>query len=169
MLPSPAPGVDQPLAMLRACHEHIRLRCDTLIKLAGHLRIEGLDTAARQAAADVYRYFSTAGRHHHEDEEQNLFPRLRSQPDLAGLLERLARDHQRMEMLWLQLAPLLARPETIVDRDAFEKLVAAFTALYREHIDTENRELLPRAEERLSESSLREIAAGMAARRGIRL
>lgn len=169
MLPAPAPGLDQPLAMLRTCHERILRQCATLTRLATHLRADGLTPAARQAAADVGRYFSTAGRHHHEDEEQDLFPRLRTYPDLAGLLAALASDHQRMEALWAGLAPLLSAPETILDVDSFEKLVADFTSLYTAHIETENHQLLPRAERLLPESALREIAASMAARRGVRL
>lgn len=169
MLPAPAPGLDQPLAMLRACHERIQRQCATLTKLAAHLRSDGLTPAARQAAADVYRYFSTAGRHHHEDEEQDLFPRLRGQPDLTELLVALASDHRRMEALWAKLAPLLNAPETISDVDGFERLVAEFTALYAAHIARENSELLPRAEQRLSQDELRELAMRMAARRGVRL
>ena len=169
MLPAPAPGLDQPLAMLRACHERILRQCATLTRLAAHLRSDGLTPAARQAAADVVRYFSTAGRHHHEDEERDLFPRLRTHPDLAGLLAALASDHQRMEALWAGLAPLLSAPETILDVDSFEKLVADFSALYASHIQTENHQRLPRAEQLLPEDALRQITAGMAARRGVSL
>jgi hemerythrin-like domain-containing protein len=169
MLPAPAPGFDQPLAMLRACHERILRQCVTLDKLVAHLRSDGLTPAARQAAADVHRYFSTAGRHHHDDEEQDLFPRLRGRADLAELLAALARDHQRMEILWQELAPLLNAPGTIRDFDAFGKIVAEFTALYAAHIQRENSELLPRAQQLLSEDMQREIAARMAARRGVKL
>jgi hemerythrin-like domain-containing protein len=169
MLPAPAPGFDQPLALLRACHERIQRQCATLEKLVAHLRSDGLTPAARQAAADVHRYFSTAGRHHHEDEEQDLFPRLRGQPDLAELLAALAHDHRRMEMLWQELAPRLKAPDTIRDFDAFGNLVGEFTALYAAHIRRENSELLPRAEQLLPDDTQREIAARMAARRGVTL
>jgi len=56
-----------------------------------------------------------------------------------------------------------------VDLDGFGKLVAEFNALYTAHIETENRDLLPRAEQVLAEDALREITASMAARRGVRL
>lgn len=169
MLPATAPGFDQPLAMLRACHERILRQCATLDRLVAHLRSDGLTPATHQAAADVVRYFSTAGRHHHEDEEQDLFPRLRAQPDLADLLAALTRDHQRMETLWQELAPLLSAPDKIHDLDAFGKLVGEFNALYAAHIQRENTELLPRAEQLLPEDTQRDIAARMAARRGITL
>jgi hemerythrin-like domain-containing protein len=169
MLPTPAPGFDEPLAMLRACHERIQSQCATLAKLAAHLRSEGLTDSARQAAADIYRYFSSAGRQHHADEEQDLFPSLRTEPALSGLLDTLAREHTVMESLWLRLEPLLAEPDTIHDLDAFAHLAAEFNALYRKHIARENGELLPQAEKVLSLEQQCELGARMAARRGVSL
>ena len=134
MLPTPAPGFDQPLAMLRACHERIQRQCATLAKLAAHLRSDGLTDSARQAAADIRRYFSSAGRQHHADEEQDLFPRLRTEPGLAGLLDTLVREHAVMETLWQGLEPLLAAPETISDLDAFAQLAGEFNAAYAQHL-----------------------------------
>ena len=169
MLPTPAPGFDEPLAMLRACHERIQRQCATLAKLAAHLRRDGLTDDARRAAADIHRYFSSAGRQHHADEEQYLFPVLRAESSLAGLLDTLARDHAEMESLWLRIEPLLAAPDTIHDLDGFARLADAFNALYRQHIARENSELLPLAEQLLSVEQQRELGARMAARRGVSL
>jgi hemerythrin-like domain-containing protein len=169
MLPTPAPGFDEPLAMLRACHERIQRQCATLAKLAAHLRRDGLTDDARRAAADIHRYFSSAGRQHHADEEQDLFPALRAEPALASLLDALARDHAEMESLWQRLEPLLDAPDTIHDLDGFARLAGEFTALYRQHLARENSELLPQAEQLLSEEQQRELGTRMAARRGVSL
>lgn len=169
MLPSPAPSFDEPLAMLRACHERIQRQCATLAKLATHLRRDGLTDEARQAAAEIHRYFSSAGRQHHADEEQDLFPQLRTEPALSALLEVLAREHAVMETLWQNLGPLLAAPDTIRDLDDFARLVGEFNSLYRQHIVRENSELLPQAELLLSVEQQRELGARMAARRGVNL
>lgn len=169
MLPTPAPGFDEPLAMLRACHERIQRQCATLAKLAAHLRRDGLTDDARKAAADIHRYFASAGRQHHADEEQDLFPVLRTEPGLAGLLDALARDHAEMESLWQRLEPLLAAPETIHDLDGFARLAGEFNALYRQHIARENSELLPQAEQLLSMEQQRALGTCMAARRGVRV
>jgi hemerythrin-like domain-containing protein len=168
MLPTPAPGFDEPLAMLRACHERIQRQCATLAKLVAHLRHDGLTEDARRAAVDIHRYFSSAGRQHHADEEQDLFPVLRAEPDLAGLLDALARDHAEMDSLWQHLEPLLAAPDTIHDLDAFARLAGEFNALYRQHIAHENSELLTQAEQLLNVEQQRELGARMAARRGVR-
>jgi len=169
MLPAPAPGFDEPLAMLRACHERIQRQCATLAKLAAYLRRDGLTDDARRAAADTHRYFSSAGRQHHADEEQDLFPRLRAEPALSGLLDTLTREHAAMESLWQRLEPLLAAPDTIHDLGAFSQLADEFNALYRQHIARENSELLPQAEQLLSAEQQRDLGARMAARRGVSL
>jgi hemerythrin-like domain-containing protein len=169
MLPAPAPGFDQPLAMLRACHERIQRQCATLAKLVAHLRSDGLTDSARQAAANIRHYFATAGRQHHADEEQDLFPRLRTEPELTGLLDTLVREHAVMESLWQRLEPLLAAPDTIRDLDAFAQLTDEFNTVYTQHIARENGELLPRAEKILSSEAQRELGARMAARRGVSL
>lgn len=167
MLPAHAPGFDDPLAMLRACHERILRQCATLEKLVAHLPTHGADRAARAAAAEVHRYFSTAGRHHHEDEEQDLFPLLRADPALAALLAGLHGEHVRMEALWRQLEPLLVAPDSIHAPDDFAEQVREFNMLYRAHIERENIELLPRAAQLLPAAVLAVIGARMAARRGV--
>jgi hypothetical protein len=111
--------------MLRACHERIQRQCATLAKLATHLRSDGLTDVARQAAADIHRYFSSAGRQHHADEEQDLFPLLRNAPDLDGLLETLAREHAVMESLWLRLDRQLPARSTSSIHGVVEPLLAA--------------------------------------------
>jgi len=169
MLPAPAPGFDDPLAMLAACHERILRQCATLEKIAAHLRAAGLTPEVRAAAAEVHRYFSTAGRHHHEDEEQDLFPLLLGNPALADLIETLASDHIRMEALWRQLEPRLAAPDTIREPEAFANQVAEFNALYAAHIARENQELLPRAGPLLPAALLAVLGVRMAARRGVNL
>jgi hemerythrin-like domain-containing protein len=169
MLPAPAPGFDEPLAMLRACHERILRQCATLTKLATHLRSDGLTDNARRAAADIHRYFSSAGRQHHADEEHDLFPLLRTEPALAGLLGALACEHADMETLWRRLEPLLVAPDTIHDLDAFAQLTSELTALYAQHIARESSELLPQAERRLSNEQQCDLGARMAARRAVSL
>jgi len=167
VLPTFAPGFDRPLALLRACHERIQRQCATLDKLVTHLREHGLDAEARQAAAEIHRYFTTAGRHHHEDEEQDLFPLLRGAAPLAPLIAALEADHRRMETLWSQLQPLLAVPDTIRDIESLAKLVQDFNVLYAAHIERENSELLPHAEQLLTGPILAVMGERMARRRGV--
>src|SRR5512142_197066 len=94
------PSFDDPLAMLYACHDRIEAHCATLEKLVEYLPLHGCNSAARQAAANILRYFDTAGPNHHADEERDLFPLLRASShgpealELAALLESLMAEHR---------------------------------------------------------------------------
>ena len=59
-LPDELPGFDDPIALLRACHNKILVHCDLLEGL--------LDTPDQAVAAQVHRYFSTSAPLHHRDE-----------------------------------------------------------------------------------------------------
>ncbi len=168
--PSAAPDFSDPLGLLRACHERILGHCETLERLVPHLRQNGVDADARKAAGKVHRYFSTAGKHHHEDEEQDLFPVL-SQVSLklADAVHRMKQDHERMDGLWQRLAPELERLGRLEDLDAFESLVTDFNAAYREHIARENEDILDIAQHLLSSDQESKLGRAMAARRGQRV
>jgi len=107
------PGFDEPIAMLRACHERITRQCDTLERLLPHLEANGSDEPARQAAAAVLRYFTLAGPHHHADEERDLFPRLLATATgedaqrTALVVASMLAEHREMERLWALLGPAL--------------------------------------------------------------
>ncbi len=170
LFPPAAPDFSDPLGLLRACHERILKHCDTLERLATHISEQGLDTEAREAAAQVYKYFSTAGKHHHQDEEQEIFPRLSRQSlKLADRVHRLKQEHQAIDTLWEQLSPQLARPTTIQDHDAFTQLARQLAEAYRTHIQQENEELLDVAQHIFGRDELKQIGEKMAERRGLQL
>ena len=113
LLIKPAPSFDEPIDMLRACHERIAAQCTTLEKLAAHLPVHGADTQAQQAARNIMRYFDVAGPHHHADEEQDLFPMLikAARPQCSPMGERIASlldEHRVLEAAWVQLRTVLA-------------------------------------------------------------
>ncbi len=165
-----APGFDQPLAMLRACHTRILRQCDSLVRLAQYLGDQGVTDEARETAHRVHRYFSSAGKHHHEDEEQDLFPSLlAARPELANAITELRLEHREMEHLWAQLEPMLLDIGSITDIAAFTHDVLQFRAVYLSHIERENTGILPAAQNAISAAQLSELGAQMARRRGVRL
>lgn len=162
-----APSFDDPLEMLRACHGRIQSQCDTLNKLLAHLSQHGCDTQTQQAARAILRYFDTAGRHHHDDEEKDLFPRLlaTSSDEAHTLVARLLGEHQIMDAAWLRLRSDLTG---IADGTSARLDAAAaehFIAVYDSHIALENSQLLPLAEKLLSVTQLETLGKSMAARR----
>ena len=169
-LPQIAPGFDQPLWMLRACHTRILRQCDSLIHLAQYLAGNGVTIEARETANQVRRYFSSAGKQHHEDEEQDLFPVLLTvRPDLADSIHELGLEHREMEHLWVRLEPMLADIGSISDIAAFTHAVLEFRAAYLSHIERENSQILPAAQEAMSATELSGLGARMARRRGVSL
>ncbi|HLP99054.1 MAG TPA: hemerythrin domain-containing protein [Sideroxyarcus sp.] len=164
-----APGFDDPLEMLEACHGRIRAQCATLRKLQQHLPLHGCDAQAQQAAQAILRYFDTAGQYHHQDEELDLFPLLRATGNAAAheLVARLLQEHKGMEAAWRGLRPgLLAVAE---GRSASLEAQAAdrFVDAYDRHIELENGKLLPLAASLLSAAQLGKLGRNMAARRGV--
>jgi hemerythrin-like domain-containing protein len=160
-LPEQLPGFDDPIGLLRACHNKMLAHCKLL---------EGLLTNPDPAAAQqVQRYFSTNAVTHHRDEEEDLFPRLNRQSmKLADLVHRLKKDHTELDRLWAGIATGLRRLPQAHAEAAFAEAVQAFCALTREHITLENTEFLPLAASSLSSQALGDIGEAMAARRGVR-
>jgi hemerythrin-like domain-containing protein len=167
-----APTFDEPIEMLKACHERIASQCATLEKLVAHLPSHGSDVQAQQAAKNILRYFNVAGPHHHADEEQDLFPllieigeRLHSplRERIAGLLD----EHRTLEAAWAQLRVVLADIAEGKSVPLGEALVAGFVGAYRSHIAQEEREILPFAEAHLDLQQRARLSKTMVARRTV--
>lgn len=170
---APAVGFEVPLEMLAACHGRVQHQCDTLLRLLAHLNTHGADRPAQEAAHAAMRYFDTAARHHHEDEEQDLFPALLE--SMAGsdavclreLTASLCSDHRSLELRW---AALRRRLQQVADGSAAtleDDDVPGFVRLYEQHIAREEAELLPMAARLLSAGELDRIGLAMRARRGL--
>jgi hemerythrin-like domain-containing protein len=170
---APAVGFEVPLEMLAACHGRVQHQCETLQRLLVHLHTHGADLAAQEAARAILRYFDTAARHHHEDEEQDLFPALLE--SMAGsdavclreLTDALCREHRLLEHRWAALRQRLLQvadgcASTLQDDD-----IPGFVQLYERHIAREEAELLPMAARLLSDAERDRIGRAMRTRRDV--
>jgi len=169
-----APDFSQPLDALKAGHERIRAQCETLRELAKHLPLYYCDAWAQQAASNILRYFDGAARHHEEDEEHDLFPRMlaaatgQAAERVALLTARLERQHRDMAAAWSNLRDTLERVANgeIAPLDKLE--VSNFRELYRAHMAIEDVEVIPLAAVLLDADALAALGRAMAARRGVR-
>ena len=171
---APAAGFEAPLAMLAACHGRVESKCQTLRRLVPHLVANGPDQAAREAAKNILIYFDTAAKHHHADEEEDLFPALlQSAPEaelapLRELIDALCAQHRELEQVWgrirwkLEGVWLGLGPELGADE------VAGMVELYQSHIAREEAELLPLAGRLLGDAQLDIVGRAMRVRRGIK-
>ncbi|MVW80229.1 hemerythrin domain-containing protein [Bordetella sp. 02P26C-1] len=169
---SPAAGLDTPLALLSACHERMTRQCETLLRLAAHVAQHGSDEVAQTAAASVMRYFDTAARLHHRDEEEDLFPALiesMSGSDarcIHEIVDALTQDHRRLERLWDGLHPALEAISAGRHAQIDKAHAECFCAEYAAHLRREDEELLPMASRLLDDVALSDMSQAMRARRG---
>jgi len=170
---APAAGTEAPLEMLAACHGRVEHQCATLRRLVAHVAAHGANDEARTAATNIMRYFDTSAKHHHADEEEDLFPALiesmaGSDPVcLRELIEGLKADHRRLEAAWRHLHRTLERIAAGEGVPLASEDVEDLVSLYERHIEREESELLPMAARLLSDDDLARVGRAMRERRGI--
>jgi hemerythrin-like domain-containing protein len=170
-------GFDAPLGLLSDCHRRIERFLEVLVAIADARRGAELSAPDRDALRAALQYFRTAAPRHSADEEESLFPRLRSSNDPAArealarldALEaehRVAEDHHDAVHLlgerWLRIGTLRAG-----DARSLREHLAALERLYRHHIAIEDRELFPAAGQALNAADLEAVGREMAARRNV--
>lgn len=167
------PGFDQPIAVLKHCHDKIRKQLTTLQNLLGHLGQNGNTPEAQQAAKAVLQYFNKAAHLHHDDEEQDLMPMLQATATgedaalLATLVPEILADHQRMDQAWLTLRPELDAIAAGTDSQLSHDGVRDYIAAYQAHMAKEEGQLAPMAKRLFSAQQMAQLGTAMQRRRGI--
>ncbi|MFA6067744.1 MAG: pyridoxamine 5'-phosphate oxidase [Janthinobacterium sp.] len=167
------PGFDQPIAVLKHCHDKIRKQLTTLQNLLGHLGQNGNTPEAQQAAKAVLQYFNKAAHLHHADEEQDLMPMLQATATgedaalLATLVPDILADHQRMDQAWLTLRPELDAIAAGTDSQLSHDGVRDYVAAYQAHMAKEEGQLAPMAKRLFSAQQMEQLGTAMQRRRGI--
>jgi hemerythrin-like domain-containing protein len=171
------PGFDSPFALMSDCHRRIEHFLGIFRRVVDEYASKLLDDEAKKALVAAVRYFRESAPNHTADEEDSLFPRLRSleQEELEDLLveaERLERDHDQAEKIHGSVEELVHRwlESGSLEEDDINQLrsdLDALSALYSRHIHFEDCVLFPRAKKVLSRAEVRDIGLEMAARRGV--
>ena len=172
----PESNFTDPIGLLTDCHRRIERFLSILVKLGANAGT--LDQERRTALDTALKYFREAAPKHTADEEETLFPRLRSldRPEVAGVLQKvesLETDHARADRAhaeidalgqqWLRAGTLEAP-----GAERFRALAAELEELYRNHIAIEEREVFPLAAVSLAKPERDAMGTEMAARRGVR-
>jgi hemerythrin-like domain-containing protein len=165
-----------PTGLLSDCHRRVEMFLGMLEAVAN-----GIDKPAAEetnrALQSALRYFAEAAPKHTADEEESLFPRLRRLHDpeadaALSKLDRLEADHR-----WA--APLHSEVERLgkkylctghlsaAETDGFRTAVSKLSAMYKEHIDVEDRLIFPLATKLLPLNEKSLIAKEMARRRDV--
>jgi iron-sulfur cluster repair protein YtfE (RIC family) len=174
----PESSFQDPIGLLEDCHRRIERFLAVLVRLAAKAGGQELLAGEQRIALETaLRYFREAAPKHTRDEEDSLFPRLRSlnSPGVKSALakvEKLEDEHVQMEKSheevdrlgqeWLvagTLSPGYAA--------RLCELVSGLAETYRVHIAVEEREVFPAAAAALAESDRAGIGGEMARRRGL--
>jgi hemerythrin-like domain-containing protein len=141
---------------LQRAHARIEERLQELEQAADTLADPARAPSALEAMAGVLDFFSTFGVQHQDDEEKTLFPRLRSLPDFAKMLEAFDFQHRMAET---EQRALAARVRDFSPAGAAEVRTQAhrFAEVHRAHILAEERGLFPLAEKHLPRHVLVEM------------
>ena len=168
-------GLEAPFGQLSECHRRLEGFLTVLLTVADGRRGGTLAEGDREILTAGLHYFRTVTPRHSADEEQSLFPRLRSSADpharaAIRIVERLEADHRVVEdhhdavevlgRRWLRQGRLPAG-----DARALREHLVALERLYRRHIAVEDHELFPLAQRLLTPAELGAIGHEMAARR----
>ncbi len=172
-LPDSAPGFDQPIAVLKHCHDRIRKQLDTLARLVPHLAAHGADDQARQAASALIKYFDKAAPLHHQDEEHDLVPMLQASAAgadaalLAELVPQILSEHQQMDGMWQSLHEELRQIADGKPAQLSEHTVRRFCDTYARHMEIEEGNIAPMAKRLFSAGQMAQLGQAMQQRRGI--
>ena len=167
------PGFDQPIAVLKHCHDKIRKQLTTLQNLLAYLPGQGNTAEAQQAAKAVLQYFDKAAHLHHDDEEQDLMPMLQATATgedaalLGTLVPEILADHQRMDQAWSALRPQLDAIADGASTELSASNVNAYVDAYHAHMSKEEGQLAPMAKRLFSPQQMAQLGTAMQRRRGI--
>jgi hemerythrin-like domain-containing protein len=173
---APAAGFDQPLELWSACHGRVRRMTALLQRLTDHVEKNGVDGDARTTATSIRRYFDEAAPHHHDDEEIDLFPRLRERIDhldatqavrVTEALAMLERDHRELASIWQSLREALAQIERGSAATLDRATIALFVDRYQVHMQIEDTTIETALKRLLKKGDLDAIGKAMASRRGV--
>jgi len=166
-----------PIGLMSDCHRRIEMFMRTL-SMAAEFEGRRLSDDESRALDAALRYFREAAPKHNADEEESLFPRLRSLPHLEvqralADLDWLEQEHRWAAPLHMEIDRLgqqwLSNRELGTDEvRAFQTALRKLAAMYSTHIHFEESALFPLAARVLSPAQTTDIAREMAKRRNLR-
>ena len=165
LLHTPPPSFEDPMEMLKACHDKVRHFAKLSLRIADHVKQQGSDQQARDAATAVIRYFDLAASLHHVDEDEDLYPALLALNDSAlnAHIHRLTDEHTTLAGLWRAVRVWLKDIEGGMASSPPSEL-SEFAKQYPRHALDEENLVYPHAQY-LSEYQLNLLGQAMTKRR----
>jgi hemerythrin-like domain-containing protein len=164
-------GFDDPIGMLKDCHRRIESFLNVLCVVAGRAQGGSLTREESEGILAALHYFRTGGQRHTADEEESLFPRLRSiASESLKEIDGLEEDHREANQLhdsverhyskWIEFGSL-GSTDTLELLSETERL----KQLYSDHIQVEEKFVFTRAAEVLDSQAIAAIGTEFRNRR----
>jgi hemerythrin-like domain-containing protein len=156
------------LTALYAEHRSIAAVLSAMEALVREHRDRGMRVDPRVFRAMLYYLDVFPEREHHPKEEKLLFARIRARThDGDAVLDELGREHEAGARAIRELEQALVRFEEGGEAEfpAFGAAVDRFAGAYRQHIQKEERDVMPLAQRVLTAADWSEIEAAFAAHR----
>lgn len=165
---APAGTIDTPIEHLTACHRRIEQRLETLVRVGE--RLGDTPEAAIAAIQKSFDFLDTSGALHTMDEEESVFPRLRSHlsPSEIEFIDSLEAEHSEADSIYLELKRLAAELPGQSSADAtaaFSQCAERLRDMYSKHIQAEDNILVALARRCLDDTELSKISEEMRDRR----
>ena len=173
------PGSDfrNPIGLLTDCHRRIEKFLGVLLTVARKRQGAALDDEYRQGFEVALRYFRESAPKHTADEEESLFPRMRTRAGtestvISDLIEKLNAEHRLLSgsheevdglgCWWLANDFLKSH-----DTSRLVTIIQDLKEVYQRHIAIEEHDIFPMAGRILLAEDLQVIAKEMAGRRNL--
>ena len=184
----PEANFTDPIGLLTDCHRRIERFLEILVRISDRYQGGPLGAEERLALQTALNYFRNSAPRHTADEEDSLFPRLRSEVELKPCsvpvafalrevihrMDRLEDEHVMADRAhaevdglgrkWLDNGKLSRK-----DSARLSKLVSGLQELYQGHIALEEAYVFPAAVRMLSYGERKTMGEEMAKRRGVRV
>jgi hemerythrin-like domain-containing protein len=115
---------------------------------------------------DIVHYLHDYGdRYHHPREDLAFAAMLKRDPQLKPVIYRLLQEHRVIDHTGNGLLALLEEvtSDAVVSREALEAAAATYLAYYRRHLETEERDVLPRAQRLLEPADWQQVVDALPA------
>ena len=165
-------GFNDPIGMLTDCHRRIERFLDVLCNVAEHARDRRLTQEETDAVQSSLKYFHEGGVRHTADEEQSLFPRLRTAANEQALtaVEHLEKEHREADQLHVDAERIYtewirAGKISTLEHESLLTSTRRLRELYADHIRAEEQTVFPIASQVLDPPAIAAMGEEFRARR----
>jgi hemerythrin-like domain-containing protein len=151
------------IALWHAEHKHFTRLLDLLEKqLAAFHADEEPNYELMLDIVSYLRYFPD--RFHHPREDVAFARLAQRDPELKPMIERLLQEHRVIAAAGTELLAYLQQvvDDVVVERAKVEAAAATYLVYYRRHLALEDRDIVPRAEELLTQQDWDAVVAAIA-------